>query len=599
MASDKPGRLILLSRAFSIVWRSSPPLAVWNLILVVLQGLLPLIPLYLMKLIVDSVENAVSGGSAVSFGHIGLLVGLMGGVALLTAVIRSIAGLVGQTQAMIVTDRMQDVLHEKSVSVDLAYYEDSRFYDTLHRAQNEAPNRPTSIVNGLIQTVQSLVSLIAMTGLLLTFHWAVALVLAAAVLPGVLVKLKFSRIKWRWQRERTETERRSWYKHWLLTSVDHAKELRLFGLGGFFRERYRTLRKVLREEALGIARRRVVADVATQAVATVLVYGSFAFIAWRAYNGSITLGDLVMYFAAFQKGLGYLRGFLGSLAGLYEGNLFLSNLFEFLDIEPRVISPENPVPFPSPVRSGIVFDHVSFGYPSGNPRALEDISLTVSHGEVLALVGENGSGKTTLVKLLCRLYDPGSGEVTVDGVSLRDFDVSDLRSRISVVFQDYAKYHLTAAENIRLGDIRRPPGDPAIREAASVAGADELISGLPEGYDTVLGRWFKGGKELSIGEWQKIALARAFVRDAPIVVLDEPTSALDARSEREVFTRFRELVQGRTSIVISHRFSTVRMADRIAVMHRGKVIEQGTHDELMRLDGKYREMYSIQADAYA
>ncbi|NOQ23231.1 MAG: ATP-binding cassette domain-containing protein [Candidatus Aegiribacteria sp.] len=599
MKTEAESKRMMLGRAVSLVWKSSRGLTIANLLLTLLQGLLPLIPLYLMKLLIDSVEEVISGGNTSSFGHIGLLIGIMGGVALLMAAAKALAGIVEQTQARIVTDYMQDILHEKSIGVDLAYYEDSRFYDTLHRAQSEAPFRPTSIVNGLIRTAQSCVSLLAMVGLLLSFHWIVAVVLLAAALPGVFVKLKFSRIFWKWQRKRTETERRAWYKHWLITSVGHAKELRLFGLGEYFRKRYRDLRTILREEMLGIARRKAAADLGTQAVATVLVYGSLAFIAWQAFGGLITIGGMVMYFQAFQKGLGYLRGLLGSLAGLYEGNLFLSNLFDFLDIEPSVIDPPEPEPFPASISRGIVFDHVSFGYPSGNSRALDDISLSVRQGEMLALVGENGSGKTTLVKLLCRLYDPVSGIISVDGIPIRDFGIADLRGNISVIFQDYARYHLTAGQNISLGDIQHTPDESAIREAAVTAGTDSLISNLPDGYNTVLGRWFKGGKELSTGEWQKIALARAFVRNAPIVILDEPTSALDAKAEQDVFIKFRELVKGKTAVVISHRFSTVRMADRIAVLHKGRIIEHGTHQELIDIDGMYREMYTIQASAYS
>jgi ATP-binding cassette, subfamily B, bacterial len=598
MITEAGRRKMMLGRAVSFVWKSSRGLTVANLILTLIQGLLPLIPLFLMKLLIDSVEGVISGRGSSSYGHIALIIGIMGGVALLSALVNSIAGIVEQTQARVVTDYMQDILHRKSIEVDLAYYEDSKFYDTMHRAQGEAPYRPTSIVNGFIRTIQSSISMLAMVGLLLSFHWIVAVVLFAAALPGVLVKLKFSRINWKWQRKRTETERKAWYKHWLLTSIGHAKELRLFGLGEHFREMYQNLRTILRKEILGIAKRRAAADFGTQAVATLLIYGSLAFIAKQAFAGLITIGGMVMYFQAFQRGLGYLSSLLGSLAGLYESNLFLSNLFDFLDIEPSVIDPASPKPFPPQINEGIVLDHVNFNYSSCSKNALDDVSLRIKPGEMLALVGENGSGKTTFVKLLCRLYDPVSGSISVDGTSIKDFAVEDHRGNVSVIFQDYAKYHLTAAENIRLGDIKHSPDDPAISRAAEAAGAGSLIENLPDGYNTVLGRSFKGGMQLSIGEWQKIALARAFIRDAPIVILDEPTSALDARAEQEVFTKFRELVKGKTAVVISHRFSTVRMADRIAVLHKGTIIEQGTHEELMTKNGMYREMYTIQASAY-
>ncbi len=593
-----PARGTLLRRAVSIVWKSSPLLAVSNMILLLVQGLLPVVSLYLLKLIVDSLEGAITGADSAPFDRIVLLIGLMGGAALLIALARSLSGVVGKAQARVVTDRMQDILHERSVSVDLAFYEDSRFYDTLHRAQSEAPYRPTSIVNGLIQSLQNLITLAAMTGLLLTFHWAVALVLAAATAPGVLVRLKYSRELWTWQRDRTETDRRAWYEHWLLTSTQHAKELRLFGLGELFRQRYRDLRSLLRNEMLGMARRRAAAELAAQGSATILVYGSFAFIAWRAFQGEITIGDLVMYFSAFQRGLASLRGLLGSLAGLYEDNLFLSNLYEFLDIQPGIVSPDSPVTFPSPIRQGLRFDHVTFGYPSGSGPVLDDLCLEIESGETMALVGENGSGKTTLVKLLCRLYDPTGGKVTIDGSSLREFDIPDLRSHISVVFQDFARYHLSARENISLSDTERADDMSLIRRAAGMTGIDGLLTDLPDGYDTLLGRWFRGGVELSTGEWQKIALARAFFREADIVVLDEPAGSLDARSERDVFRRFRELAGSRTTLLISHRFSSVRIADRIAVVDRGRIVELGTHRELIERGGLYREMYSIQAEAY-
>jgi len=598
MKPETNRRKLMLGRAVSLVWKSGRGLTITNLLLTVLQGLLPLIPLYLMKLLIDSIEKVASGTDAPEFGYIVFLIGTMGAVALLSAAVKSVAGIVEKKQSIVVTDYMQDILHKKSIDVDLAYYEDPRFYDTLHRAQSEAPFRPTSVVNGLIRTVQSFVSLLAMTGLLLTFHWFIAVVLFAAAIPGVLVKLKFSKITWKWQRQRTETERKAWYKHWLLTSVEHAKELRLFGLGEHFRSRYRDIRNTLRTEKLEISRRRALADLGTQAVATVLVYGSFAFIAWQAFRGLITIGGMVMYFQAFQKGLGYLRNLLGSLADLYEGNLFLSNLFDFLDIEPSVVDPPEPERFPSPLLDGIAFNNVSFTYPSGIGRAIDGVSLNIRKGEMLALVGENGSGKTTLIKLLCRLYDPDSGVIGVDGTSIRDITIANLREHISVIFQDYARYHLTAEQNISLGDMVNYPDMSVVRKAAVTAGADEFITKLPEGYNTLLGRWFKNGKELSTGEWQKIALARAFVRNSQIVILDEPTSALDARSERDLFSRFRELVRGRTSIVISHRFSSVRMADRIAVIHKGRIIELGTHEELISGDGKYREMYTIQSSAY-
>ena len=570
-----------------------------SLALLVVQGALPLASLYLMKLVVDAVTTALEApDKGAAFGQVALLIGLTGGVALIGALTRSIAGLVSEAQGQVVTDHMSDLLHAKSIKVDLEYYESSQYYDKLHRAQREAPFRPIRIVNGLVQVAQSGISLLAMAGLLFSFHWGIAAILFVAAIPGLFVRLKYAGQTYRWQRQSTPAERQAWYFHWLLTGDVHAKEIRQFGLGPLFRRRFRDLRQQLRREKIEIATRRSMAELVAQVSSTLAVFGSYAFIAYRTVQGSITLGDLVMYYQAFQRGQSFLQQILSGLAGLYEDNLFLSNLQEFFELKPKVVEPHHPKPIPQPMQTGIAFDHVSFQYPTGAREVLENISLTIRPGEVVALVGENGSGKTTLIKLLCRLYDPASGIITLDGVDLRQLETTALRREISVIFQDYAQYHLTARENIWFGNVAVPPDEERIVEAARHAGADEVIAGLPQGYETILGKWFEDGEELSVGEWQKVALARAFLRDAQIIVLDEPTSALDARAEYEVFKRFRQLAEGRTVILISHRFSTVRMADRIFVLEDGRIIESGTHDELVRLSGTYARLFETQAQYY-
>jgi len=597
--SEKVRHALRLDRAVGLVWQAGPGWARASLALVIVQGALPLLALYLMKLIVDAVTfSLATPDKSAAFQHTAVLLGLAAGVALVKALCQVMAGLVKEAQTLAVTDHMYDVLHAKSMGVDLEYYENPHYLDTLHRAQQEGPYRPTRVIDGLVGLGQSSISLLAMAGLLLSFHWAVALILFGAAVPGVLVRLKYSAALYRWQRQQTQTERRANYFNWLLTGDVHAKEVRLFNLGDLFKGRFGDLRKRLRHERLAIARRSATAELVAQASAVLAVFGSFAFIAYRTVFGVITLGDMVMYFQAFQRGLTYLREILGGLAGLYEDNLFLTDFYEFLDIEPKVKAPRRPLPVPRPMCQGLSFDHVSFQYPAGDRMVLQDISLSVEPGQVVALVGENGSGKTTLVKLLCRLYDPIKGTITLDGTNLRSFETKALRRQISVLFQDHVQYHLTARDNIWLGDIDLSRQDTRIAEAGRQSGIHDVIARLPKGYDTLLGKWFEDGEELSVGQWQKVALARAFLRDAQIMVLDEPTSFLDPKSEYEVFAEFRQLLKGRTAILISHRFSTVRMADHIFVLEKGRIIEQGTHDELMQLGGRYAYLFKRQAQHY-
>ncbi|MDY6952525.1 MAG: ABC transporter ATP-binding protein [Thermodesulfobacteriota bacterium] len=596
---EKVRHALRLDRALRFVWQAGPAWALVSLSLVVVQGVLPLLALYLMKLIVDAVTFSLEAPDRLAaFQHVAVLVGLAAAVALFKALCQIIAGLVREGQALAVTDYMYDILHAKSIQVDLEQYENPQCLDTLHRAQQQGPYRPTRIINGLVGLGQSSISLMAVAGLLVFFHWAVALVLFAAAVPGVLVRLKYSAERYRWQRRQTETERRANYLNWLLTGDVHAKEVRLFDLGDLFKGRFGALRKRLRHERFEIARRSATAELVAQASAVLAVFGSFAFIAYGTVFGVITLGDMVMYFQAFQRGLTYLREILGGLAGLYEDNLFLSDFYEFLDVEPKVKRPLRPLPVPRTISKGLSFDHVSFHYTAGNRMVLKDVTFSVAPGQVVALVGENGSGKTTLVKLLCRFYDPAEGTITLDGTDLRSFETSALRRQISVIFQDYVQYHLTARENIWLGNIDLSRKDGRIVEAGSQSGIHDVIARLPKGYDTILGKWFAEGQALSMGQWQKMALARAFLRDAQIMVLDEPTSHLDAKSEYEVFNEFRQLLKGKTAILISHRFSTVRMADRIFVLEKGKVIEQGTHEELCQLGGRYVHLFERQAQHY-
>jgi ATP-binding cassette subfamily B protein len=595
----KTPRILQLGRALRFVWQSTKGWTIANGALIAIQGVLPLLPLYLMKLMVDAITAAhAAPDKGIAFRHVLLLGGLMGAVTLFSSLFRLIAGVVSEWQAYIVTDHMNDVLLVKSIEVDLEFYESARYYDTLHRAQREAPSRPMSIVNGLAQIGQNGISLLAIAVLLFSFHWLITIILFVSVIAGTAVRLMYSGKMYRWQRGQTATERQAGYLNWLLTDISHAKEIRLFDLGPIFIRRFRDIRRELRKGRLAITRRRSMADFGAQTFATAAIYTVYAYLVYQAIGGKITYGDLAMYYQAFQRVQGSIHMILNSMAGLYEDNLFLSNLYEFLDLKRTVIEPLHASPVPQPMQRGIVLDHVSFQYPAGSRKVFEDISLTIRPGEVVALVGENGSGKTTLIKLLCRLYDPTGGSITMDGVDMRQFETKALRREIAIIFQDYAHYHMTARENIWFGNIALAPDHEQVIAAARRSGADDVIRALPYGYETILGKRFEHGEELSIGEWQKVALARAFMRDAQIIVLDEPTSSMDAKAEYEVFQSFRQLVTGRTAILISHRFSTVRMADRIYVLKQGSVIEGGSHEELLKLKGVYADLFEKQAQSY-
>lgn len=414
-----------------------------------------------------------------------------------------------------------------------------------------------------------------------------------------MVRLKYAGKIYLWERKRTPTERLARYYNWMLSGDMHAKEIRLFNLGPLFMERFRGLRKMLRGEKVDLATKRARSEFISQVTAILAIFGTYLFIAYRTLTGKISIGDLVMYIQALQRGQVYLEALLTSLVGLYEENLFLSNLYEFLGLEKKMKRPLKPRLLPGNIESGITFNHVGFQYPpAGSRLALTDISLSIHPAQTVALVGENGAGKTTLIKLLCRLYDPTNGHITIDGTDLRNFDTVNLRRNISVIFQDFAHYQLTAMENIWFGNVETHPEQKKVIHAANRSGADKVISELKDGYQTVLGKWFGNGEEISIGEWQKIALARAYLRDAQIIILDEPTSALDAKAEYEFFTKFKEIFAGKIAILISHRFSTVKMADNIFVIENGKVIENGSHDELIHRNGKYEQMYMMQAARY-
>lgn len=592
-----PGSVRRLERALRLIWESTPALTVAATFVVVLQSTLPLLALYLMKLVVDAVATGLTS-SVASIPQVIGLIGAMVAIGLTTTAVGTVGAYLADVQAHTITDQVHDVLHAKSVELDLAFYESPEYFDILHRAQREAPFRPTRILNNTMQVAQGLLTAVGITILIVAVHWSLAVLLALAVLPAFWVRVRTAKRLDAWQRHRAATERRAHYLDWLIVDGSHAKELRTFGLGPLLSKRFHELRALLRKERLGIALWRSRISLIAEAGSSLALFGSLAVIGVQTISGALSIGDLVLYFGVVQRGQAALHQLASGLSSLYEDSLFLAAADELLSMTPRVAAPATPVSIARPIAQGVEFRGVGFAYPGGSRSVLTDVNLTVRPGEIVAIVGGNGSGKTTLVKLLSRLYDPTAGSITIDGVDLRAFDPVALRREISVVFQDYSRYQMSVKDNLWFGGVHLPPDTERLRAAAQTSGAASVIARLPRGLDTTLGKWFSEGEELSVGEWQRIALARAFANDAQLLVLDEPTSSLDAEAELDVFVGLRRQLKQRGALLISHRFSSVRAADRIYVLFKGRVVEAGTHQELLLRRGEYSRLFHLQHSAF-
>jgi ATP-binding cassette, subfamily B, bacterial len=586
--------------ALDLVWATSRKLTVALAALTLLAGVLPAGIAWVGALIVDAVVAAMNAhqGSGVTdlddvLGYVALE-GLL--VAALAATQRGLSTCQSLLRAQL-GQRVNEMILSKALTLDLRHFEDSEFYDKLTRARREASSRPLALVMSSFGLVQNGIALVSFGFLLARFSpWAVAVLLLAG-LPSFIAEAKFSGDAFRLFRWRSPETRMQLYLETVLAREDHAKEVQLFGLGPRLLDRYRAIfRKVFKEDrALTI--RRDTWGFFLGLVSTGAFYSAYAWVAISAVRGNITLGQMTMYVLLFRQGQAAVSASLSAIGGMYEDNLYLSTLYDYLDTP--VDAPAGTAKVGPQPGSGVRFEHVSFTYPGATEPAVSDVSFELKPGASLALVGENGSGKTTLIKLLTRLYTPSSGRITLDGLDLGEWEPATLRGRIGVIFQDFARYQLKVGENIGAGDVTHFEDEARWRAAAELGMAAPFIDDLPAGYATQLGKWFKEGRELSGGQWQKIALSRAFMREgADILVLDEPTAAMDARAEAQVFEQFQALAHDRMVILISHRFSTVRMADQILVVQGGRVLEQGSHEELMQLGGHYAQLFALQARGY-
>ena len=585
--------------ALTLVWETSRPLTIALALLTLAGGVLPAGVAWVGARIVDAVVAAIAAQASGATAGISDVLEWVALEAVLVAALAAVQRGVSTCQSLLraqLGQRVNEMILEKALTLELRHFEDSEFYDKLTRARREASSRPLSLVMRSFGLVQNAIALVSFGTLLAQFSpWAVAVLLLAG-LPSFIAEGKFSGDAFRLFRWRSPETRMQIYLETVIAREDHAKEVKLFGLGPMLLDRYRSIfRKVFAEDrALTI--RRDTWGFFLGLVGTAAFYCAYAWVAVSAVRGHITLGEMTMYVLLFRQGQAAVSAALAAIGGMYEDNLYLSTLYEYLDTpvdSPAGRATQGPDP-----GDGVRFEHVSFTYPDAATPAVSDVSFHLQAGKSLALVGENGSGKTTIIKLLTRLYAPTSGRITLDGLDLVEWNPAALRRRVGVIFQDFARYQLTVGENIGAGDVEHFDDEVRWQHASDLAAAS-FIKELPQGFDTQLGKWFKDGRELSGGQWQKIALARAFMREgADILVLDEPTAAMDARAEAAIFEQFRALASERMVILISHRFSTVRMADQILVIQGGEVLESGSHDELMGLHGHYANLFSLQARGY-
>ena len=590
-----------------MVWRTSRLLTVSSLALRLIRALIPIATLYIGKLIIDEVVGLVqrpgNPGTLGDWLESGLLTRLLLFLAaeFALAVFADVLGRVVALIDSLLSERLANDssirLMEHAATLDLEDFEDAEFQDQLERARRQTSGR-MALMSQLFGQAQDIVTVVSFAaGLIWYAPWLIALLLIALV-PAFLGEAHFNAQSYSLAFFRTPERRELDYLRQTAASVETAKEVKIFGLNGFLIDRYRRLAADLYTANRRLALRRAGWGGIFTAIGTIGYYLAYAYIVWRTLAGEFSIGDLTFLAGSFRRLRTLLEGLLAGFSSTASQALYLDDLFSFFNVEPEIRSPEKPLPFPRPIREGFVFDDVGFIYPGAERWAVRNMTFTLKAREVLALVGENGAGKTTLVKLLARLYDPDEGRILLDGHDLRDYDLDDLRGNLSVIFQDFVRYNLSAADNIAVGRIDAREDRARIEAAAGRSLANDVIAKLPGGYEQMVGKRFRNGVELSGGEWQKIAIARAYMRDAEVLILDEPTAALDARSEFEVFQRFKELSRGRTAVIISHRFSSVRMADRILVLADGKVEAAGTHEELLAQSGRYAELFELQATGY-
>lgn len=576
-----------IPKTMRLVWRASGIWMVAWLMLLLVQGALPVAVVYMTRNVIDALAGiAGKGGMG---GSIVFPLVMLGILLLTDQILLSTSQWVRTIQSNRIQDYMAGLIHVQVMALDLSFYDSSVNYDRLHRARMDAMTRPLALLDGTGSLCQNAITLAGMAALLFSYSFWIPILLFAGTAPALWAGVRYAGRLNEWRLRNTVEERRCEYYDWLLTMRDAAQELRFFDLGAHYRSAYQQLRARLRNEKERLEKGRLLTEFGAGTLALLTTALAMLWMIFRTIAGKAGVGDIVLFYQAFGQGQRLMANLLRNTGEIYQNVLFLENLFELLETKPKLCDPENPLPVPY-LNEELRCENIEFRYPGSERTILQEFNITIKAGEIAAIIGENGEGKSTLIKLLCRFYDPDNGRITIDGRDIRELSQTEWRGQITVLFQEPVRYHVSASENIAHGDIAGNPAQESIEKAAKESGAFDVIERLPEGFQTVLGKWF-GGAELSAGEWQRVALARAFLRRARLIILDEPTSMLDVWSEARWFSRFRTLAAGSTVLIISHRLTTIIHADMIHVMQGGRITESGSHEELLNRHGRYSEAW--------